>query len=101
MIIKGIFKTAYDLGEEAASSVKKTYDVTTKAGQQRFLEEAYRNVETFSQLGRYSHIGGELMRMKDTDRAVRMYDDAVAAGIKKVLINRQMHQRKVKKVRKS
>lgn len=90
----GVFLKAFQLGKEAAENVKGTYNLTTKAGQSKFVDKAYERVEAFSQLGEYSYIGGELMRMKDIDAAVNKYDNAISDGIKSVM------KKKIKPVKK-
>jgi hypothetical protein len=84
----GVFLRAHQLGQEAANDVKCKCNLNTKAGQTKFMEEAYELVEAYSQLGRYSYIGGELMRMKNPDAAVNKYDNAVSDGIKSVMNKR-------------
>jgi len=84
----GVFLKAHQLGQEAAKDVKVTTDLTTKIGQGKFMDKAYDLVESYSQLGRYSYIGGELMKMKNVDAAVNKYDAAIAAGIKSVMLKR-------------
>lgn len=81
----GVFLDAFKLGQEAANDVKVPSNIATPAGKKKFIEKAYDLVESYSQLGCYSHIGGELMRMKNPDSAVNKYDRAVADGIKSVL----------------
>ncbi len=84
----GVFLKAHQLGQEAANNVKVTMNLSTKAGQSKFRDKAYENVESYQQLGEYSYIGGELMHMKDIDAAVDKYDRAVDAGITSVMKKR-------------
>jgi len=93
----GVFLDAYRLGQEAAEDVKVSYNLTTAEGQKKFIRKSFDNVESYSQLGRYSHIGGELMRMKDPDTAVDKYDRAVYAGIKNVFAKRVKTQHRIAK----
>jgi len=90
----GVFLKAHQLGQEAANDVKASFTLTTKIGQKKFMDKAYENVEAYQQLGCYSYIGGELMRMKDPDAAVNKYDRAVADGIKSVMKKRMKTLRK-------
>ena len=84
----GVYLKAHQLGQEAAEDVNKGYDLSTKSGKSMFELRAYEAVEALSQLGKYSYIGPELMKMKDPDAAVNKYDDAVADGIKSVMNKR-------------
>ncbi len=90
----GVFLKGHQLGQEAAADVKCNCDLSTKAGQDKFIDKAYVLVEAYSQLGCYSYIGGELMRMKNVDSAVNKYDAAISDGIKSGMKKRMKTKRK-------
>lgn len=94
----GVFLKAFQLGKEAAEDVKGC-NLNTSKGKCKFLHDAYENVEAYQQLGRYSYLGGELMRMRNVDAAVNKYDRAVADGIKSVITKRARAQKMIPKKR--
>jgi hypothetical protein len=96
----GVFLKAFQLGAEAATDVKCKCDLTTKAGQSKFMDKAYELVESYSQLGRYSYLGPELMKMKNVDSAVNKYDNAISDGIRSTMYKRMTGAEKKKLLRK-
>jgi len=83
----GIYLKAFQLGKLAAENVKVKCNIATESGRRKFIDKSYENVEAFTQLGKFSYLGGELMKQKNVDAAVHKYDEAVADGVKSVMLN--------------